>query len=169
MLNILQPSSSGTTSGIYRIIGLLKENRDNIVSIIKLEKPDGNESSSFSFIAILREKNTLGQMIAFLNSWGTNFGPVSGGSGILGYCSMMSFIEDSELDIYLDEIKWSKLAPEIQHSLESTSEAERLSGWNAIVVERCNNIEHLFPCCKYPINSKWASKYHKCKGKPLLY
>jgi len=164
MMTILQPTPSGVTDGIYRIIGLLKENCDNIVSIIKLERPDGNESSSFSFIAILREKNTLGQMIAFLNAWGTNFGLEAGGSGILGYCSIMSFIEDSELDIRLDEIKWSKLSPEIQHSLESKSEAERLTGWNAIITERCNDIEHLFPCCKYPMNSKWESKYHKFRG-----
>jgi len=161
MLTILQPTTSGTTDGIYTIIGLIKENRDDVLSIIKLEKPEGRETISCSFVVVLREKNTLGQIVAFLNSWGTNFGPEAGGSGIAGYCSMMSFIEDSGL--FLDEIKWTKLEPEIQEKLKSKSEVDHLSAWNSIILDRLVDIQHLFPKFEHPINANWKAQLKKYK------
>jgi hypothetical protein len=164
MLTILQPTTSGTTDGIYTIIGLIKENRDDVLSIIKLEKPEGRETISCSFVVVLREKNTLGQIVAFLNSWGTNFGPEAGGSGIAGYCSMMSFIEDSGLDIYFHEVKWADLEPDLQGKLKSKSQVDRLSAWNSIILDRLGDIQQLFPMFEHPINANWKAQLIKCKG-----
>ncbi|MEG4458441.1 hypothetical protein [Microcoleus sp. N9_A1] len=78
LINLVIPSPPGTTAGIGAILKLMRDNPDSVLKVVHLYR-DHPESSS-TFIAFFREPNSVFQITAVLNVWGTSFG--SKGEGL---------------------------------------------------------------------------------------
>lgn len=92
MLEVYPIGKPGITRGIDYLITLIKENKEEIVSVGKID--DGNDN--YSYMALFREKGTIGQLVAFVHEWGVYDG--GNGEGGRGFIRMNEFLEDNKIE-----------------------------------------------------------------------
>jgi len=83
----------GITSHIDTIMKHIKENPNEIIGVGRVH--DGGDS--YSFIALFKDKCTIGKKSVVMEEWGTNDG-ISGEGG-RGYIRMNKFLEDNEIEV----------------------------------------------------------------------
>jgi hypothetical protein len=154
MINIIPTSPREVTYGAWALIKLAQGNQEELIDLFQIERKVG-ETRKYTFIALFREKGTIGQLVAFINEWGTSFGPGAGGTGSAGFRKIRSFIEDSELE--LETFVWEEIDSVLRERLMSDSLQIRLEAWEDFVMEQ-------LPICMmsfleyardYPINDNW--------------
>lgn len=157
MINVIPTSLRGETFGAWALIKLMQDNPKELVRLYEIEKADG-DTSDYTFLALFREKGTIGQFVAFVNQWGTNFGPREGGTGGSGYREMRSFLADAEIEP--ETIDWESISEEMRKRLESASVHVRLKAWEEFLIEDLPNcmLNYLEAVQNYPINEQWARK-----------
>lgn len=72
LINLVIPSPPGTTAGMGAILKLIWDYPNSILKVMHLYRE--HPESSSTFIAFFREPNSVFQITAVLNVWGTSFG-----------------------------------------------------------------------------------------------
>ncbi len=75
------------------ILKLIRDYPDNLIHILHIYRK--TEEGKSTLIAFLRKPNSISQITAVLNIWGTSFGYK--GEGLRGYGAIRSVIEDLNL------------------------------------------------------------------------
>jgi len=160
MLAVIPTSPPGVTAGAEALIKLIEENPDELIQLFQVERHEIEPelTTEYSFIALFREKGTIGQFVAFVNEWGTNFGARAGGTGSAVYREMQSFIEDCE--IHPCTIQWDSIAPELHNRLTSkTSRYTRYRAWKELLIEELADVMYEYlDAPDYPINENWKKR-----------
>ena len=140
-INIVIPSQPGSTLGIAVILQLIRDYPDNLIQILHLYQK--TEEGRSTFIAFFREPNSISQITAVLNIWGTSFG--YNGEGPRGYGAIRSVIE--ELNLPFEQCEWSDFLGDADKkslfgsnkdwSDDWSSLPEYLKKWEQLLVERC--------------------------------
>ncbi len=104
MIDVYPIGKNGITRGVDYLIKLLQEHQQQIVSVGKIHDGDDN----YSYIALFREKGTIGQFVAFVHEWGVNDG--RSGEGGQGFIRMNEFLESNKIETMMftlakDELK----------------------------------------------------------------
>lgn len=100
LINVIIPSPSGTTSGVGQIIKVLIDSPQNVLQVLHLYRT--HPESDSTFIAFLKEPNSIFQVTAIINDRGTMFG--YSGEGARGYGAIRSVIEN--LNINFQQHEW---------------------------------------------------------------
>lgn len=146
----------GITSSIDVLIHLIQTYKSHFLKLIEFrgDLPRGGET--YTFVAIFRESNSIGDFVAFVEQNGTNWGPDSGGEGSGGYARMRSFIEDKGIQV--DEQRfgdlaadWGKRLLSYDHYVPSNIWAEYLQE-----MEMPGVILQLYRGSFYPENARWS-------------
>lgn len=163
MISVLFPSAPGVTIGIRNMIRAMQDNADCLLVIHKISKTIAAEDYTqyFSWVAIFRERGTVGQIVALVNQWGTTFGPRAGSTGSTGYCEMMSYIEDQEVEVY--ERAWLEIDPKLREQLEAPLMHQRSRGWERFILEYID-LGVVLPGVDYPINQYWQHRLDNMRG-----
>ncbi len=160
MLTVIPTSPPGVTSGVAALINLIKGHPEELVELFQVEKRRiGSESTiEYTFIALFLERGTIGQFVAFINEWGTNFGPEAGGTGSAGYRKMQSFIEDHEIHSY--QIQWGSIPRNLRNRLSSeTSRYTHYRAWEEILIDELSYVMRRYlDATEYPINENWRKR-----------
>ncbi|MEG4916292.1 hypothetical protein [Microcoleus sp. B7-D4] len=72
LINLVIPSPPGTTADIGTILKLIWDNPNSILKVVHLYRE--HPESTSTFIAFFRKPNSIYQITAALNVWGTLFG-----------------------------------------------------------------------------------------------
>ena len=163
LINLVIPSPPGTTAGIGTILKLMRDNPKSVLKVVHLyrEHPD----STSTFIAFFREPNSVYQITAVLNVWGTSFGYT--GEGPRAYGAIRSAIED--LGLPFEQYEWrefSHLKTGLNH--RDWSEGDSLSleyanKWEELLIDRCySSLTELLPSEPYTVdqfNETWRNRW----------
>ncbi len=88
----------GTGDGHRHIMAAIQEFRDQLVVVMRLHHPD-----RYSFIAVFRERGTIGGFTALIGQGGATSGYRGGGP--YDHAQMLSFLDDQGIDF--KETYWS--------------------------------------------------------------
>jgi hypothetical protein len=153
MIPLIPLGGFGITRGIYQMIGLIEEHSSELLSVAKIN--DGDDT--YSFIALFREKNSIGGFVAFINEWGTNDGKSGTGGG--GYQDMIQYLEDHNIQILDYDLTHYPEYLQFNELKRNQSCRMRMDLWQEIVLDMCLSIE--LPTI-YPSS---LTKKHKAKNK----
>jgi hypothetical protein len=163
LINIVMPSPPGTTAGIGTILKLMRDNRDSLLKVVQLYRK--HPESSSTFIAFFRELNSIYQITAVLNVWGTSFG--YNGEGPRAYGAIRSAIEDWELPFEQHEwLEFSHQKTGWNH--QDWSDVDFLSleyanKWEELLIDRCySSLTQLLPSEPYTFdqfNDNWKNRW----------
>lgn len=92
MIEVYPIGESGITSGIDHLIKLIEEHKEQVVSVGKIHDGDDN----YSYMALFRERGTIGQFVAFVHEWGVNDG--RSGEGGRGFIRINEFLYNNSID-----------------------------------------------------------------------
>jgi|LakMenEpi03Aug12_release.lakeMendotaPanAssembly.Ray.scaffolds.fasta_scaffold428281_2 hypothetical protein len=135
MIPLIPLGGFGITSGIYQIIRLIDDHRSDLIGVAKVNNGD----DFYSFIALFREKNSIGRFVAFINEWGTNDGLSGEGGG--GYEDMIQYLATH--NIKPQEYNLSRYPDELRNTIGRDSkeyQVQRMEAWQEIVLEMCNSL-----------------------------
>lgn len=163
LINIVIPSPPVTTAGIGAILKLIRDNPDSVFKVLHLYRE--HPESSSTFIAFFREPNSLCQITAVLNVWGTSFGYK--GEGPRAYGAIRSAIEDLELSF--EQFDWREFS-HLKTGLNTRdwSDGDSLSleyanKWEELLIDRCYSyLTELLPSEPYTIdqfNDNWRNRW----------
>jgi hypothetical protein len=163
LINLVIPSPPGTTAGIGTILKLMRDNPDSLLKVLHLYR-DHPESFS-TFIAFFREPNSVFQITAVLNVWGTSFGYT--GEGPRAYGAIRSAIED--LGLPFEQHEWREFS-HLKTGLNARdwSDGDSLSleyanKWEEILIDRCySSLTELLPSEPYTFdqfNETWRNRW----------
>ncbi len=93
MAEIVIVGERGITSSIDKLIALIKENPKEFISVARINDGDRN----YSFIALFKDKCTIGKYTACLQEYGTNDGMSGEGGG--GFIRINKFIEENNISV----------------------------------------------------------------------
>ena len=163
LINVVIPSPPGITAGIGAILKLIRDNPDSLLKVVHLYRE--NPDSTSTFIAFFREPNSICQITAVLNVWGTSFG--SGGEGARAYGAIRSAIEDLELPFeQYDWREFSALKKGLNHRDWSDADSlslEYVNKWEELLIDRCySSLTQLLPSEPYTIeqfNDNWRTRW----------
>ena len=104
MIDVYPVGKIGITRGIDYLIKLVEEHQEQVVSVGKIH--DGNDN--YSYMALFREKGTIGKFVAFVHEWGVNDGQSGEGGG--GFIRINKFLESNKVETMMitlvkDELK----------------------------------------------------------------
>lgn len=163
LINLVIPSPPGTTAGIGTILKLMRDNPNTVLKVVHLYR-DHHESTS-TFIAFFREPNSVYQITAVLNVWGTSFG--YSGEGARAYGAIRSAIED--LGLPFEQHEWrefSHLKKGLIHQDWSESDSlslEYANKWEELLINRCySSLTELLPSEPYTVdqfNETWRNRW----------
>lgn len=160
MLSIVIPSLPGSTDGVDTIIELMKVHSDSLVCLVKVNKPDDEERDQewYSWLALFREKDTIGQFVGYVNHWGTRFGAGQRGTGVWGFAKMMSVKDDLECK-FLD-LNWNEFDKDLRKQLSNNGNMEAIyKGWNELIrFHVYPELFHILPGAEYGPNEEWQKK-----------
>ncbi len=91
MIEILHVGEYGVTRSIDKLMQLIKENPNELINVARVN--DGKKN--YSFIALFKDKCTIGKYSACLQEWGTNDG--MSGEGGSGFVRMNKFLEENNV------------------------------------------------------------------------
>ena len=94
MIEIIQIGTSGITRYVDILIEYIKNNPSEFVSIARIDDTNKN----YSFMALFKDKCTIGKFSALIQEWGTNDG--MSGEGGAGFKRMNKFIDENKLNVY---------------------------------------------------------------------
>jgi len=106
MVNIIKVGETGITRNIEKIINYIEENPKEFLAVARVD--DGREN--YSFIALFKDRCTVGKYSALLHEWGTNDG--MSGEGERGFFKMNEFLSKNNhklLDMELTSKDASKI------------------------------------------------------------
>ncbi|QIR74841.1 hypothetical protein FA592_00830 [Sulfurospirillum diekertiae] len=92
MIEILKYGEQGITRWIDNLIKEITENPKEFISIARVHDGDKN----YSFIALFKNKCTIGKYTALIHEWGTNDG--MSGEGGRGFIRMNDFLSDNNIE-----------------------------------------------------------------------
>lgn len=152
------------TYGTDSLIQLMIEHSSNLIRLFQVERLIVNDGQylggkEYTFIALFKEPKTVGQFVAFINQWGTSWGPGSGGTGAGGFARIQSYIEDVELDV--TKIDWRDVSENLRIDIESTTYLEVSRAWAEYIT-----YYQLPPILTqsgklYPTNKNWKNRDHR--------
>ena len=163
LINLVIPSPPGTTAGIGTILKLMRDNSQRVLKVVHLYRE--HPESTSTFIAFFREPNSVFQITAVLNVWGTSFGYT--GEGSRAYGVIRSAIED--LGLPFEQHEWrefSHLKTGLNH--RDWSEGDSLSleyanKWEELLIDRCySSLTELLPSEPYTVeqfNDHWRNRW----------
>jgi len=114
----------GVTRGIDTLISIIKENREVLFNVLAVNDRDDN----YTFIAVFREKGTIGQFVSFVQEYGTNDGRSGEGGG--GYIRMMNCLKEQNIDAVSYELFNQEFAYMTRNQAD---EKARLEFWKNLV------------------------------------
>jgi hypothetical protein len=94
MIEVIKVGETGITRHVETLMTYINENPNEFVSVGRVDDRDNN----YSFIALFRDKHTVGKFSALVHEWGTNDG--MSGEGGSGFRRMNQFIEENNLPAY---------------------------------------------------------------------
>ena len=94
MIEIIQIGTRGITRYIDELIKYIQENPNDFISLARVNDTNKN----YSFIALFKDKCTIGKFSVLIHEWGTNDG-VSGVGGA-GFRRMNDFIEKNNIEVH---------------------------------------------------------------------
>ena len=94
MIDIIKIGRTGITKDIDILIKYIEENSNEIISVARINDNDDN----YSFIALFKDKCTIGKYSALINEWGTNDG--MSGEGGSGYIRMNNFLNKNHIKVF---------------------------------------------------------------------
>lgn len=94
MIEIFNLGEIGVTHYIEDMIKTINDEKDHFVKMGKIDDGDKN----ISFIAIFKNKATIGKYSAIIHQWGCNDGKSGGGNS--GFERMMNFIKNNNLSFF---------------------------------------------------------------------
>ena len=163
LINLVIPSPPGTTAGIGAILKLIWDYPNSILKVVHLYRE--HPESSSTFIAFFREPNSVFQITAVLNVWGTSFGYT--GEGPCAYGAIRSAIED--LGLPFEQHEWrefSHLKRGLNHRDWSDSDSlslEYANKWEELLIDRCySSLTQLLPSEPYTVdqfNDNWRNRW----------
>ena len=163
LINLVIPSPPGTTAGIGAILKLIWDYPNSILKVVHLYRE--HPESSSTFIAFFREPNSVFQITAVLNVWGTSFGYT--GEGPRAYGAIRSAIED--LGLPFEQHEWrefSHLKRGLNHRDWSDSDSlslEYANKWEELLIDRCySSLTQLLPSEPYTVdqfNDNWRNRW----------
>lgn len=141
----------------------MRDNPHTVLKVVHLYR-DHHESTS-TFIAFFREPNSVYQITAVLNVWGTSFG--YSGEGARAYGAIRSAIED--LGLPFEQHEWrefSHLKKGLIHQDWSESDSlslEYANKWEELLINRCySSLTELLPSEPYTVdqfNETWRNRW----------
>lgn len=167
LINVVMPSPPGITSGIGAILKLMRDNPDSVLKVLHLYRE--HPESTSTFIAFFREPNSIYQITAVLNVWGTSFG--YSGEGPRAYGAIRSAIEDLELPF--EQYDWREFSHQkrgANHQDWSDADflsLEYLNKWEELLIDRCYfSFAQLLPSESYTFeqfNENWRNRWNSRK------
>lgn len=163
LINLVIPSPPGTTAGIGAILKLMRDNPKSVLKVVHLYRE--HPESTSTFIAFFREPNSLYQITAVLNVWGTSFG--YSGEGPRAYGAIRSVIEDLKLPFEQHEWReFSRLKKGLTHQDWSESDSlslEYANKWEELLIDHCySSLTELLPSEPYTVdqfNDNWRNRW----------
>lgn len=137
MIPLIPLSDRGITYGIYAMLQLMQDNLQQVMCAAKIH--DGKDN--YTFLVLLREPNSIGQFVAFINEWGTNDG--KSGTGGDGFYMMRQFLKDH--DIYTLEYDLSEDDLVNIGGNSHSSDTQRLDFWQEHVLGMCAQLHDILP------------------------
>lgn len=119
-----------------QIVRLIEDNKKDFIRLIQVVECNG-EVQLYTFIALFREKGTLGQLVAFVCEWHASWGSKAGKAGAWNYALVRSCLEDSfeagDLETLVTDVDWYDLHSEGKAWLEKLSVFERSNFWTDVI------------------------------------
>lgn len=120
-------SPPGDAFGISHILGAMRDFTEHILFVIKVERTEYRSSvhTHYSFIAVFRERGSVGGITALINQEGTTVG--YNGTGPDGYAQMMQFVEENNITIHeADWADWERNYPAFTEKALKLSEPDEM-------------------------------------------
>lgn len=154
MHTIHKVGQMGVTQSIDTLISIIKENRESLFNVLAVNDGDDN----YTFIAVFREKGTVGQFVSFVQEYGTNDG--RSGEGGSGFTRMMKCLKQQNISNVLYELSDNEKKSFAFVSIFSIDEKVRLEFWEKLVEnEIISEWRKCQTClCTSRNNNDWESK-----------
>lgn len=160
MINCIHVGSIHTTYGIWNIIKAIEDNPNEILSLYTITSQEGDRKN-YIWVALFREKGTIGHFTALINMWGTSYGASAGGTGMAGFCEMMSLSENQGIEII--DFDLDNLNEESQKILRSASNFPQC--YEILEEMIVDTFDSVLPLNNsYPINEHWAERVRRLKN-----
>lgn len=98
MVRAYLTSAPGVTFGLLRICAAIEQFRPHLIVVIRLRRND-----LYSFIALFREPNSVGNFTALINQEGAASG--YGGGGPYGHAQILTFLDDNSIEF--EDADWN--------------------------------------------------------------
>lgn len=137
MLSVVPVGGWGVTIGVVILQKLIESHKDLLIDVMRVERPCGEDTNEFAFIALFRESGTLGQYTAFINEWGTNYGRQAGGEGSGGFEEFMNYLRSLETERNMEcmYIEWNSVPDDFWENVDHDSQHERMRAWERVIMD----------------------------------
>lgn len=140
MITVIPVGGWGITLGVRSLKNRIKEHSDQFIDVMCVERSckDAENTLEFTFIALFKEKGTLGQYVAFISEWGTNYGDHAGGEGSRGFEEFNEYLDQLAADTSREFVfhEWDSIPVDYRAVLddEKSLNYERMQVWGKIVM-----------------------------------
>lgn len=93
MIEIIKFGETGITNWVHKLMKTIEENPTEFISVGRVTDGDDN----YSFVALFKDKCTIGKYSALLHEWGTN--DDKSGEGGRGFIKMNKFLEEKNINV----------------------------------------------------------------------
>jgi len=121
MIEIIKFGETGITNWVHKLMKEIEANPNEFISVGRIT--DGEDN--YSFVALFKDKCTIGKYSALLHEWGTN--DAKSGEGGRGFIKMNTFLEEHNINVLDIELN-SNDAKKIGYS--TATRFARLDDWN---------------------------------------
>lgn len=93
-----------------------------------------DREDNYTFIAVFREKGTIGQFVSFVQEYGTNDGKSGGGGG--GYIRMMNCLKEQNINAVTYELSNQEIDCFAYMTKKQADAKVRLEFWKNLVEDK---------------------------------